>query len=259
MWLVALPAALAMLEARGVPPLPDGRQLSLELGSFDDAGTGGQMWPAASVLCRWQARNTDSIAGARVMELGTGTGACGLFAAALGARRVLLTDGGPPGVLPLARRNAWHNRNLAPASVVSVEPLLWGFNQPLPAENFDLVLASDVAYHNPQPLAFTLRQLLLQRPSAPPRIVLAQQHRTNSDGADALAEFCDLVRTFGMRATTLWNATESLWATQGRDEDVSVSVLEIALDHQADPSVSHAAVAAAAAAGTATTVQRLIF
>ena len=32
----------------------------------------------------------------QVLELGSGTGAVGLYAAALGASRVVLTDGGPP-------------------------------------------------------------------------------------------------------------------------------------------------------------------
>ena len=31
-----------------------------------------------------------------MLELGSGTGAVGLYAAALGASRVVLTDGGPP-------------------------------------------------------------------------------------------------------------------------------------------------------------------
>ena len=38
-------------------------------------------------------KHADDVAGASVLELGSGTGACGLYAAALGASRVVLTDG----------------------------------------------------------------------------------------------------------------------------------------------------------------------
>ena len=45
-------------------------------------------------------KHADDVAGASVLELGSGTGACGLYAAALGASRVVLTDG-REGLLPL--------------------------------------------------------------------------------------------------------------------------------------------------------------
>lgn len=89
----------------GLPALPNGCHVRLEQSSWDDAGTGGVVWPAARALCRWQADLAEEeLVGARVLELGAGTGACGLFAAGLGASSVCLTDGGPPGVLALACR-----------------------------------------------------------------------------------------------------------------------------------------------------------
>ena len=46
----------------------------------------------AHVLCREMAAHPSAVAGAAVLELGAGTGVCGLLAARLGAARVVLTD-----------------------------------------------------------------------------------------------------------------------------------------------------------------------
>ena len=60
-----------------------------------------------------------------VCELGSGTGVCGLAAAALGAPRVVLTD--LDAYLPLLRRNVDRNRRLFPStSRVSVAAFHWG-------------------------------------------------------------------------------------------------------------------------------------
>ena len=79
-----------------------GGVIRLQQTSFEAAGTGGLMWPAASVLCRWLSSQT--LQGANVLELGCGTGAVGIYCAACGAARVLLTDSAE-GVLENARRN----------------------------------------------------------------------------------------------------------------------------------------------------------
>ena len=59
----------------------------------DTLSVGGRLWPSAAALCRWM-RGEASLRGARVLELGCGTGACGLYAAhcgaAVGAAEVLL-------------------------------------------------------------------------------------------------------------------------------------------------------------------------
>ena len=81
-----------------LPPLPNGAILDIRE-SFDlpsavtKTERGGAIWPAAELMCRWLGDEPDRILGARIMELGAGTGACGLYAAALGADSVLLTDG----------------------------------------------------------------------------------------------------------------------------------------------------------------------
>ena len=91
----------------------------------------------------------------------SGTGACGLYAAGIGASRVILTDSGEEPVLnQLLARNVDANRHLLPSSIaeVRVAPLRWGDDAALNAlcrpggsqdgsDGFDLVLASDITYH----------------------------------------------------------------------------------------------------------------
>ena len=81
-------------------------------------GTGGKVWSSSAVLTRWIEANANSLGldGASVLELGSGTGAVGLAAAAMGAARVVLTDGGSESLLKLAKDNA--ARNKAPGGAV---------------------------------------------------------------------------------------------------------------------------------------------
>ena len=67
-----------------------------------------RVWASAPVLCEWLSGELKP--GDTVLELGSGTGAVGLYAAALGASRVVLTDGGPPALLELLAANVDANR-----------------------------------------------------------------------------------------------------------------------------------------------------
>lgn len=84
------------------------------------------------------------VEGKRVLELGAGTGACGLAAAALGAAHVTLTD--LPRLLPLLQQNVAVNPQLA--SRVVVATLIWGDDEAVTALHppVDVVLASDCLY-----------------------------------------------------------------------------------------------------------------
>lgn len=110
---------------------------------FSDVWLGTEVWPAAAALVRcletpvWRTRLTEA---RLIVELGAGTGACGLAAAALGARNVLLTD--QPALLPACVSNVTANGMEAS---VRAEALEWA--EELPAEvlpqGADLVLMSD--------------------------------------------------------------------------------------------------------------------
>ena len=133
------------------------RKIQKYVGDFEDdenedahVNVGGEVWPAAAAMCRWLANHTDSVRGSKVLELGTGTGAVGLYAAGLGASRVLLTDGGSDTLLELCQDNIDANRQLfATGAHIDCGRLEWGCENEASAtggEDFDLVLASDCTY-----------------------------------------------------------------------------------------------------------------
>ena len=106
----------------------------------------------------------------------------GLYAAGLGASRVLLTDGSPS-ALKNASRNIDANRNLLGGCDIRVQPLTWGKDE-VPRGPWGWVLASDAVYRGDsagwRDLSSTVRSLLVQqaRTSArPPRVLLATPHR----------------------------------------------------------------------------------
>lgn len=170
----------------------------LPVASPGEPSLSGKLWPAASVLCEWLVLQHEELSACSVLELGAGTGACGLFAAALGATRVLLTDAPGAESMQLLEANVQANAWLwDSAAHVAVAPLLWGAGQ-LPPERvaanawgivaggdkarFDWVIASDCTYGDascPLALAHTLAELL--RPcsnASSPRVVLAHEHRS---------------------------------------------------------------------------------
>ena len=53
---------------------------------------GEYVWPAGLFMCDFLKRNSELVKGKRVLELGSGTGLVGLYAAKLGASHVTLTD-----------------------------------------------------------------------------------------------------------------------------------------------------------------------
>ena len=140
-------------------PAVEGVEAPHALTIYEDpagAGPGGALWDAAVVLAHHVHCMAQVLRGARVVELGAGTGLPGLAAARLGAH-VTLTDRAR--ALPLLRRNAECN-----GLEVAVLELEWGCTPPewSEAQPFALVLGADIVCHEESmaPLLATLRQLL---------------------------------------------------------------------------------------------------
>jgi predicted nicotinamide N-methyase len=141
-------------------------------------GISFQLWPAATSLVnlldhhRRDPTNSplsSTLMGHRrplnILELGSGTGLVGIAAAATLGANVTLTD--LPHVIPNLRFNADANTSVLTLNggAVHVAPLSWGEadDVELIGRDFDLVLASDVVYHDHlyDPLLETLRSFLL--------------------------------------------------------------------------------------------------
>jgi len=115
----------------------------------DPLGTGTTVWDAALVLADYLFAHRQVVQGKTVLELGSGTGACGLVAAAVGAVSVCLTD--LPYLIPLLEENIRLNSFLLWTSSVRATALTWG--APLPSCMLtagacapDVILCADLIY-----------------------------------------------------------------------------------------------------------------
>jgi len=131
--------------------------------------TGLKIWPGADALCRYLYSNQTACNGQRVLELGAGTGLCGLFARKLGAASVHMTDISEL-ALRCLQRNIQANcssEELRSGEVKSFH-LLWGQPCAHPRhpnqQQYDLILGSEVAYAEDcvGPLFVTVNELLSQ-------------------------------------------------------------------------------------------------
>jgi SAM-dependent methyltransferase len=133
-----------------------GHWLHLQTLGGNSAALGGRLWTSSQLLVTHVlVRIRDAIVGARILELGAGAGYCGLAALHMGAASVTLTDCAPD-VVDLLAANAAANPQPVTGINAKVEPLDWVDVTHL--GRFDIVLASDVLYHDDQaePLATTI-------------------------------------------------------------------------------------------------------
>ena len=106
-----------------------------------------------------------SVAGARVLELGSGTGLAGLAAVVLGAQSVAFTD--QAAVMDVLQANALPNLTAAQRARVRFDVLQWGTDDPdhplAPTSSgprFDIIIGADLVYAREamQPLIHTIRR-----------------------------------------------------------------------------------------------------
>jgi len=147
-----------------------------------EAGPGGRVWESAPRLARFLTSDyfgDGSFVGKRLLELGAGTGLCGIVAANLGAT-VVLTD--KKFVMANMRENVIGNGLSLDDGSVLLEELEWGRNIKRflksfsgPDQAFDYVICSDVAYH--ESLFKPLAKTLLDVASPTTTVILAHQIR----------------------------------------------------------------------------------
>ncbi|KAF7313541.1 Protein-lysine N-methyltransferase EFM6 [Mycena chlorophos] len=107
-------------------------------------GCGGIAWPAAEVVCSYLVRRgPHSLRGKNVLDLGSGTGLCGLLAAKLGAT-AWVTDQAP--LLSVMEDNVKLN-DLSASCIVA--ELNWGEPIPPSIPRPDIIIAADCVYFEP--------------------------------------------------------------------------------------------------------------
>jgi hypothetical protein len=192
---------------------------------FSDEWLGTAVWPAARVLVHFleQHQATLHLPSLSVVELGSGTGVCGLAAAGLGATRVILTD-----KCALLETLAHNIRLNSLGSSVECRELTWS-TAPLPHHVFhdgaDLVLMSDClnsVYGNQHALALacTLRCLLQRRQqllpahatSACPMGLLSQARRGSGQAEHTFFSECSRIGLVAELVATSYEPTGAVFS-----------------------------------------------
>ena len=178
----------------------------------DGTGTGGTVWPACVMLARYLAKRRFP-RGWTCLDLGCGTGAAGLSAAALGASKVALTD--LSHALDGARVNV--ERNDSSAQVFALD---WSNPRESKAfdlcEQFDVVLAAECILpklYPLEPFVGCLDSVIGPSTEALVAVELRTWHEF-----DPKARFVELCASQGLRVETI---------TDGLDPDFIADDLEL--------------------------------
>ena len=180
----------------------------------------GTVWDASLVLGHYMAHNSKDFLNKKGVELGSGTGILGIYAAALGMR-VTLTD--YEDVLQLTRENILKNKasiNKAGGSAFTAT-LQWENTtkeviEEHSLQDIDFILGSDLVcaglYHS-SPLVKLIHILLQCSPSA----VCLLAHELREE--DQFQKFIDAVKSLNMRVQKVPNETLH---PQFRCDDIAV-------------------------------------
>ena len=145
--------------------------------------TGLTLWKGSKSLAEYLSVHDDLIVNKKVLELGAGTGICGLMAHKLEAEHVIITDGDTDTL-----RNIRENINLnvkQDDSSIQCQQLLWGanveaFRQKWSADDqgFDIVMGGDIVYaqRSLEPLFETVVSLLSNEAGA--KFILSYVYRS---------------------------------------------------------------------------------
>jgi len=165
------------------------RLTQIQNGEFKGIGTGAHVWPAAHVLAKYIEKTYSipnpspalSLRGKRVVDLGSGTGVCGIIASIMGAGPVVLSD--MPSTVPLMEENAARAAAQFDLKDLHVSTFEWTCTHPLhfPANSVpaDVVIVSDCILpqlYPIEPLVLAIKNLLA--PSADSYALVSYEHRT---------------------------------------------------------------------------------
>jgi len=113
--------------------------------------SGRRLWPGSSILGQYLVEMEAQFEGKNVLELGAGTGVCGMLSRRLGAAFVAVTDGDSE-CISLINQN-FQNNGFRDDQYIHSFFLKWGdtvstaaFSEACPIESFDLIVAGDVLY-----------------------------------------------------------------------------------------------------------------
>mmetsp|Transcript_22032 Transcript_22032/g.32548 ORF Transcript_22032/g.32548 Transcript_22032/m.32548 type:complete len:342 (+) Transcript_22032:91-1116(+) len=263
-----------------LPKLPSSGR-ALKLFTSPDSGLLGAttVWPAAHALCCYLLNNeqTLDLKNANCVEVGSGTGAVGLFAAGLGARHVVLTDCKPPpdsvmyttdgtsgdlpvdgsdAILNLLQQNNLANQEIFPSRTrVDVMELNWknqshvervvkaaskgGGEREEEYDGYRMVFASDVTHFSlmHEPLASTIAKLL--RPDDGVCILSHQERMFNLKGQDMqLEDFIQMARSKRLHVERLPSVQQQQHYDDGGSQNMKSKVSMLLIKSRSDKSVS---------------------
>jgi predicted nicotinamide N-methyase len=166
---------------------------------------GVALWPAAIALAHDVASRADALRGARVLELGAGTGLPGIVAATLGAR-VTQTDRHEL-ALALCTRNGERN------GLRSVEHRLADWTSWDDAERYSLILGSDILYA--ERLHPHLREIFERNLEPAGRVLLSDPFRAPG------------LRLMQSMEEAGWVVSLSKWNVEGAEAPRPIAVYEL--------------------------------